>query len=237
MARRVVALSLVLALVGCRTAAERRAGEVEHAVSSGETLTAIAKRYQVTVVAVAERNALPDPSRLRIGQRLIIPAPPPPIEAEADAPEEAPPVIEVLPPPKAGEAPPLTWSPDRGQSVFVWPVDGVVVSRFGKREGAQHDGVDIAAPVGTVVWAAASGEVVYAGVQPGYGTIVILRHPDGPMTVYAHNQENFVKEGQQVEQGAPIARVGQSGGATSPGLHFEVRDGRVPVDPLGRLPR
>ncbi len=225
---------MVFALVGCRHG--RPTDELEHEVRSGETLLAIAREYGVSMAAIAERNQIANPNYLRVGQRLVIPperpapAPEPKVDAE-------PPVIPLPPPPKAAAPPPLSWSEERGRYEFVWPLNGVVVSYFGPREGAPHDGVDIAAPIGTLVWASAAGEVVYAGDQAGYGTIIIVQHAEGLVTVYAHNQVNLVKQGQKVEQGEPIARVGQSGGATSPGLHFELREGRAAVDPLRRLPR
>jgi len=120
---------------------------------------------------------------------------------------------------------------------LIWPVDGVVTSRFGRRHGRMHDGIDIAAPRGTPVRAAASGVVVYADRRlAGYGNLIILRHDANLFTVYAHNQRNLVRVGQRVRQGQTIALVGSTGRATGPHLHFEVRIGAKPVDPLAYLP-
>lgn len=120
---------------------------------------------------------------------------------------------------------------------FAWPVDGVVVAAFGKREGTPHDGIDIAAPRGTPIYASKTGEVLYSGERPGYGHMVILGHDGGMVTIYAHNEQNCVAQGGKVEQGEVIALVGRSGGATSPAVHFEVRLENKPVNPRAHLPK
>jgi murein DD-endopeptidase MepM/ murein hydrolase activator NlpD len=120
---------------------------------------------------------------------------------------------------------------------FEWPVpDGVVTSGFGKRNRKFHDGIDISAAVGTGVYAAAGGEVVYSGALRGYGNVIILRHGDGYTTVYAHNQNNYVRERQWVRRGDLIATVGRTGRTTGPNLHFEIRKDDVARNPLYLLP-
>jgi murein DD-endopeptidase MepM/ murein hydrolase activator NlpD len=127
---------------------------------------------------------------------------------------------------------------------FVWPVRGDVVERFGPQGvGRRNDGVDIKAAQGTVVKAAASGEVVYAGNQvPGFGNLVLLKHADGWVTAYAHLDTVDVAMKQEVSQGQSLGSVGMSGGAVQPELHFEVRyapspaDKAKPVDPVLVLP-
>ena len=119
---------------------------------------------------------------------------------------------------------------------LAWPLKGVLYGRYGVRAGQRHDGIDIAAHEGAPVTAAAAGTVVYAGEQPGYGAVVILKHEGGLATVYAHNSRVLVREGTRVEAGAPIARVGQTGRTTGPHLHFEVREGTRPKNPLLYLP-
>lgn len=91
--------------------------------------------------------------------------------------------------------------------------------------------------MGTQVKAAADGDVVFADTHRGYGNVVILRHADGVMTIYAHHQRNLVLAGQRVRQGDPIAQVGSTGRASGPHLHFEVRQRAQPHDPLRFLPR
>lgn len=117
------------------------------------------------------------------------------------------------------------------------PLKGRISSEFGKRvdpfTGAErrHKGLDIAAPAGSVVSAAASGTVKYSGWQEGYGNIVIIGHEGGYETRYAHNSDNMVRKGDAVTAGQPIAKVGSTGRSTGPHLHFEVRRQNTPVDP------
>ena len=101
----------------------------------------------------------------------------------------------------------------------------MLYARFGVHGAARHDGIDIAAPEGSVVVAAGDGTAIFVGEQSGYGKVVILRHAEGLVTVYAHNASVLVKEGERVTSGQPIARVGQTGRTTGPHLHFEVREG------------
>ncbi len=120
---------------------------------------------------------------------------------------------------------------------FFWPLKGKVVSKFGWRGARHHDGIDIAAPEGTPVKASASGIVIYSsnGLR-GYGNMIVIKHGPRIFTVYAHNKVNLVKKGQRVKKGEIIARVGKTGNATGPHLHFEIRIGTRPVDPLKYLP-
>jgi murein DD-endopeptidase MepM/ murein hydrolase activator NlpD len=112
----------------------------------------------------------------------------------------------------------------------------VLYGRFGVRGGQRHDGIDIAAPEGTKVTAAADGTVLYVGEQTGYGAVAILRHEGGLVTLYAHNAAVLVREGARVRRGEAIAKVGQTGRTTGPHLHFEVREGTRPRNPLLFLP-
>ncbi|MCC6752329.1 MAG: M23 family metallopeptidase [Deltaproteobacteria bacterium] len=130
-----------------------------------------------------------------------------------------------------GQAPPPR---NRLPIRLVWPVpSGRLSSPFGPRAGRPHEGIDIRAPEGSPVVAAAAGTVVYAGSGVrGYGHLVLVRHANGVVTVYAHNRRNLVKEGDAVTQGQPIAEVGRSGRSDGFHLHFEVREGETPRDPL-----
>jgi len=116
-----------------------------------------------------------------------------------------------------------------------WPLRGVLYARFGRKGKEAHDGIDLAAPLGTPIKAAQPGKVLYAGDQKGYGLIAIIEHSNGLTTMYAHNRDLRVKTGQQVRDGQVIATVGESGRTTGPHLHFEVRKDGVPVDPLDHL--
>ena len=121
----------------------------------------------------------------------------------------------------------------RGDQTFLWPVTGKVVSEFGPlSDGLHNDGINIAAPRGTPVRAAENGVVVYAGNElRGFGNMLLIRHADGFVTAYAHNESLLVARGDTVERGQIIARVGSSGNVDSPQLHFEIRVGTDAVDP------
>jgi murein DD-endopeptidase MepM/ murein hydrolase activator NlpD len=121
----------------------------------------------------------------------------------------------------------------RSSGTFLWPVTGKVVSEFGpKEDGLHNDGINIAAPLGTPVRAAENGVVVYAGNElRGFGNMLLIRHADGFVSAYAHNESLLVKRGDTVTRGQTIARVGASGNVTSPQLHFELRRGTEAVDP------
>jgi lipoprotein NlpD len=116
---------------------------------------------------------------------------------------------------------------------FDWPIaHGTLSSRFGLRHGAMHQGIDISAPVGTPVMAAASGRVIFCGRMRGYGRMVIIQHDNHYVTVYAHDSINFVREGQTVSRGQLIGEVGRSGHTTGANLHFEVRRNNIAINPL-----
>jgi murein DD-endopeptidase MepM/ murein hydrolase activator NlpD len=119
-------------------------------------------------------------------------------------------------------------------SGFIWPVNGVVTSGFGWRWGRMHEGIDIAAPSGTPIRAAAAGTVIYAGWMGGYGNLVIIDHGNGLATAYGHQSAIYVGGG-SVSQGTVIGAVGSTGNSTGPHLHFEVRVNGSPVDPMGYL--
>ena len=118
---------------------------------------------------------------------------------------------------------------------LVWPVLGPVTSPFGMRWGRMHEGIDIAAPSGTAIRAAATGTVIYAGWLGGYGNLVVVDHGNELATAYGHQSSVAVSTGQSVAQGQVIGYVGSTGHSTGPHLHFEVRVNGMPVDPLGYL--
>ncbi len=121
---------------------------------------------------------------------------------------------------------------------FIWPVQGAITSGFGQRclDGIcrAHEGIDIAAPEGTQIVAAAAGTVIFAGWMDGYGNLTLIDHGNGVATAYGHQSAIFVTSG-PVSQGQAIGAVGSTGHSTGPHLHFEVRINGVPVDPLGYL--
>ena len=121
---------------------------------------------------------------------------------------------------------------------FSWPAAGKLTSRFGRRWGRMHKGIDIAGPVGTPINAAADGTIVYAGWHSGgYGNLVEIRHSDGTTTRYGHNSRLSVAVGQTVRQGQLLAEMGSTGNSTGSHLHFEIRpSGGNAVNPISHLP-
>ncbi|HET6555008.1 MAG TPA: M23 family metallopeptidase [Dyella sp.] len=144
----------------------------------------------------------------------------------------------------AGTAPPTSvaaapTTPDQYTGSLRWPVDACIISsRFGARWGKMHKGLDLAAETGEPVYAIAAGTVIYAGNGlRGYGNVVILRHDRNLTSLYAHNSELKVKQGDTVVQGQLISLLGSTGHSTGPHVHFEIREGDVAVDPMLRLPK
>jgi lipoprotein NlpD len=214
-------LATALGSTGCswhRGSVRTAAGEPRglwHAVRSGDTLAGLATRYRVPAEDIAEINGVAD-DRILAGVELFIPGPrgsPGSAAAAARAPATAP-----------------------GPTARLrWPVQGALSSGFGRRWGRRHEGIDIAASEGTAIRAAADGRVIFSGAMRGYGNVIIVEHADRLVTVYAHNQRNLVDEGTRVRTGDELARVGQTGRATGPHLHFEVRRGVLPLDPTRYL--
>jgi murein DD-endopeptidase MepM/ murein hydrolase activator NlpD len=121
---------------------------------------------------------------------------------------------------------------------LVWPARGSLTSRYGRRWGKMHQGIDIAAPTGTPIFAAADGTIIASGYTTGgYGNVIDVQHADGSMTRYGHNSRLLVSVGQQVKQGQNIAEMGSTGHSTGPHLHFEFRpSGGGAVNPMAFLP-
>jgi len=197
-------------------APRRTARQFSVVVGDGETLWEIAQTYGISVDAIVDANALPNGDLIRPGQRLVIPG------GTADIPSR------------------VTLSRRLGSAVsiaqsFIWPARGRLTSRFGWRWTRHHDGIDIAAPYGTQIYAAKAGRVVFAGWYYGYGRAVIIDHGNGVSTLYGHASRLLVRVGAQVEAGALIALVGATGDATGPHLHFEIRVNGRPLNPLKYL--
>ena len=213
---RVLAIILILAGISdCHRGSVDRRDGVYHTVGKGQTLWSICSRYGVDIREVQKINNIKNPARIFVGQKIFIP----------------------------GASTVRTVSPTVEQSnktlpSFIWPVKGKITKRFGVREGERHDGIDIAAPRGTPVIAAAAGLVIYSGNDiKGYGNLVIIQHDGDVKTVYGHNLVNLVSLDEVVEQGRVISKVGSSGRSSGPHLHFEVRISRSAVDPIQYLPK
>ncbi|MFA6033972.1 MAG: M23 family metallopeptidase [Myxococcota bacterium] len=227
---------------------------VFHTVRKGDTLYRISRAYGVPLQLLAEENDVDDTSRLAVGEKLFIPGAARPVVVPDTIKDPPPKPARQTKPVKKPEQKPAVKQPPRDTTVavitpkdddgdetkprlymgrFIWPVKGVVVSRFGVRNGTRHQGIDISAPTGTAVVAAADGKVIYSDNKlRGYGNLILIRHSDGFISVYAHNSINAVKEGDTVRRGQRIAAVGATGNAEGPHLHFEIREGSKARNPM-----
>ncbi len=148
--------------------------------------------------------------------------------ASKNAAETAPETTASLTPQQTAEA--------AASAEFRWPARGHIVQSFGEKGGVKSDGINIALPEGTPVKAAENGVVAYAGNElKGYGNLVLIRHDNGFVSAYANNGDLKVKKGDAIRRGQVVATSGQSGNVTSPQLHFELRKGATPVDPMQYL--
>jgi murein DD-endopeptidase MepM/ murein hydrolase activator NlpD len=221
-----------------------------HVVAQGETLTKISRLYGKPVSQIAKANRIQPAAKLNMGDRLVIPgarlsaampaATPAPAQGNQAKPgpvgeQKAPEIAVVFSPVPAGAAKAIEAT--GGLPKFRWPAKGRVIAGFGlTTNGQKNDGINIALPENTSVKAAEDGVVEYAGTElTAYGNLVQVRHPDGYVTAYAHAKELLVKRGDQVKRGQPIARSGQTGNVNAPQLHFQVRKGATPLDPMNFL--
>lgn len=186
---------------------------VRHVVKEGDTLAAIAKKYEGEVEDIMAYNGLTS-EELTVGDTVVIPGGE--ITPAAPAPSKA--YASTAPAPASGGASALG---------FAHPVPGAVRS-----QGIHgYNGIDLAAPAGTSIRAAAAGEVILSrasGWNGGYGKYIVIRHSNGTQTLYAHNSANYVVAGQSVAQGEVIGAIGSTGRSTGNHLHFEVRGARNP---------
>lgn len=245
-------------------------GAKVHVVNAGDTVSSIAARHDIRHAELIAANGLSDGNKIRIGQRLTIPAPGTatrtaaapqaprttaatgagPVPARkperstrvASVRDDVDPVVTGSIPKNAATEPqddasavtrPAT---PQGRS-FRWPVRGRVISEFGAKPNGQHnDGINLAVPEGTSVKAAEDGVVIYSGNElKGYGNLVLVRHSDGWVTAYAHNSALNVERGDSVRRGQVLAKAGATGSVDQPQVHFELRKGSRPVDPMPYL--
>jgi len=189
-------------------------------VRQGQTLSEIADEHRTSVRKLVDANSLPSAHAIRAGQRLLIPG------REFAA---------------GGRMASALLPAGRSQAAvarvagFLWPARGVLTSRFGWRWRRHHDGIDIAAPRGTPVHSAKAGRVIFSGWYYGYGRAVIVDHGGGLTTLYGHNSTLLVRNGQVVDSGQLIARVGCTGRCYGSHLHFEIRINGRAVNPLKYL--
>lgn len=229
-----------------------------HTVHPGEAGIAIARAYGVEWSRIVAANDLAEPFVLRVGQRILIPGTPAggnrvaeraaaftldvddiltggePAPTRHQAPSRPVETPTRMLPPTA-----IVVAPARLNGGFAWPVDGRIARRFGPgAPGHRDDGIEIAVPIGTPIHAAADGVVAYVGDGIAVlGGLVIVKHGDGWTSIYGHASRLLVQRGQAVKRGQTVALSGDSGVADRPEVHFELRKGRVPIDPQTELPR
>jgi murein DD-endopeptidase MepM/ murein hydrolase activator NlpD/nucleoid-associated protein YgaU len=255
----VVAAAPVMSAPASKPVVTAVAAPSVHVVNHGDTLMSIARRNHISAGELARANGLDSAAKLKIGMKLNVPvkasaavAPvAQPVVAQA-APVSVPPAtklaavttesqqkarlaqttnVEEAP---AAETPVKATDATGALPTFRWPVRGKVITGYGaKTNGKSNDGINLAVPEGTPVKAAEDGVVAYSGNElKGYGNLVLVRHSNGYVTAYAHASELMVKRGDTIKRGQIIAKSGQSGEVGSPQLHFEIRKGSNPVDPL-----
>lgn len=177
---------------------------IVHVVEAEDTLWRIANLYGVTVGQIMGANNKKS-EMLSIGEKVFVPG---------------------------GRYRAADPASRAGAARFAWPTAGELSSPFGYRWGRAHTGIDIANDVGTPVGAARSGRVVFTGWQGGYGYTIVMEHGNEYSTLYGHLDSFAVSQGQYVQAGQTIAYMGDTGNSTGPHLHFEVRLGGVPVNPM-----
>lgn len=223
-----------------KTAPRDRDAACTHRVRNGDSVSLIAFRYRVSRAAVINANHLQDVDALKIGQRLAIPGCRPPAAAEREGPvvlSSEGSILRRVGPLRVLTELVLAPQPDFQEEriPLAWPIEGPVISTFGRRTRSWHAGIDITAEMGSQILAAAPGTVLYSGWIRAYGYVVKVQHTGDFITLYAHNLKNLVEEGEEVEAGQAIAVVGRSGHASGPHLHFEVRRHGKAFNPLHLL--
>jgi murein DD-endopeptidase MepM/ murein hydrolase activator NlpD len=221
-------LSIILFVGGCtrgRVSLEKpspphRMKGVYHVVERHQTLYRICKTYGVDLKGVASINGIPDPSKIETGQRIFIPGAKKVLKVEIYIDDVA---------AERGEKAKIAYR----KLDFAWPVEGKTTDVFEGEGSKRHQGIDIACPIGTPIKASNAGTVIYSNnTIKGYGNLIIIRHSEEYVTVYAHNQVNLVEEKTWVEKGQIIGKVGKTGRASGPHLHFEIRKNNKAMDPM-----
>ena len=242
--------------------AAKKGWQGQHTMKAGESLYGIARQHGVTLAELQRVNGIREPTRVRVGAVLTVPerveserAPPPVATPRvAQGPPAAPSQARIINAPDEPKGERIATLGDRRNDAsepaaepptareaagpkFRWPARGKVIAAFGKRtDGSHNDGINIAVPQGTDVHAAESGRVAYAGNElKGYGNLVLIRHDNGWVSAYAHVDRTMVKRDDLVRRGQVIAKAGKTGTVDQPQLHFELRHGAKPVDPLPHM--
>ncbi|MEO6394901.1 MAG: M23 family metallopeptidase [Devosia sp.] len=226
-----------------------------HVIESGESLYTIARRYDVTAQAIVQANGMVSADKIFVGQKLIIPGRadllaqkgPTKVASLGTAPTTSSPVVtptaEPAPAPVADAAKLESNTPVKpvaavepvmsGADKFRWPVSGKVITDF---IASKQTGINIETPDGAAIRAAENGQVIYVGSGvEGYGNLILIRHANGYVSAYAHLKSISVQKGANVSRGDTIGLSGMTGSVSRPQLHFELRKGATPVDPIPLL--
>ncbi len=215
-----------------------------HYIKDGETIWALAQKYDVPVENLLAINDIKEPTKLAVGTRIYIPKTEESEIAVAKANGKTPAsqqkntnINVALSQAKKESQANKEKNGDKKFKDLCWPVEGTTItSRFGERWGKKHSGIDMGSPLGTPIRAAAAGKVILSAFNAsGYGNVVLIMHDNGYFTLYAHNQRNLVQEGERVKRCQQIAELGSTGRSTGPHCHFEVREGETPKNPLEYL--
>ncbi len=229
---------------------------IYHTVQPGQTLYRIAQAYDINEQELAQVNQISDPTKLKVGQRLYVPGVshprqvPPTSRATSDSTPGSinkAELTEKISPPststsqKSDQSTVKPKPPSKSQKavvgVFIWPIKGKILRGFDSAGAGGQKGIEIQAAAGSPVVAAAPGKVIYSGnAIRGYGNLIILEHSDNYFTVYGYNEKNLVAMNDYVGQGDKIALTGTPPNNKSPRLHFEIRQGKVPLNPIFYLP-
>jgi murein DD-endopeptidase MepM/ murein hydrolase activator NlpD len=242
------------------TAAVPSGWEGRYTIKTGESLYGIARQHRVTLAELQRVNGITNPLRVKVGTTVMVPgnapaAPAPEPAARRDLALDAPATPRIINTPaerkvvaarsdQVSDADPVSPAampaitaaePSSGR--FRWPARGRVIAAYGRRpDGTHNDGINLALPQGAEIHATEGGKVAYAGNElKGYGNLVLIRHDNGWVSAYAHNEELLVKRDDVVRRGQVIAKAGKTGTVDQPQLHFELRQGSKPVDPLPHL--
>ena len=209
-----------------------------YTVRKGDTLYSVAKKHDMTVAQLARVNKLAYPYTLSVGQKLQLTewdnVPVSSVKSSTKTTTKK--TTKATTKTQSTKAAPVEKNisiPKSAQSKkFDRPASGKIIQKFGSTENAHNDGINIAGKVGDPIKAADAGQVVYAGNElKGYGNLMLIKHKDGWITAYAHNDKLLVKKGAQVARGQKIATMGKTGNVKTPQLHFEVRYKTKVVDP------
>lgn len=216
---------------------------IDYRLVRGDTIKKIAKKYRVSRNIILSHNSIKNPGKIISGKKIFLPDASPlkktrrkTVFRYAQKKAKTKSTVRYV-----QKKPAHNRKVSHARRIFSWPLRGPITSSFGRRihpfskKRGFHCGLDIGAIIGTPIRAALSGRVIYSGWKAGYGKVVILKHANGYITVYAHNKKNLVKKDKKVSRGQLIAKSGMTGLATGGHLHFEIRKYLTPLNPMRLL--